>query len=77
MIADFKESPIVRQWQTTLFILNTGGLLITFACRMLFSGNTDNPQGVPALMTMVLATGIILVGVIRDYMKKYVDTSKI
>ncbi len=71
MIVGFKESPIVHQWQTTISILITGGLMVTFAYRMLANANT---QG---LMTMALALGIILVAVIRDYMKKYVDTSKI
>ena len=71
MIVGYKESTIVRQSQTTLFIFNTGGLMVTFAYRMLSNANT---QG---LLTMALASGIILVAAIRDYMKKYVDTSKI
>ena len=72
MILGFQESPLVRQSQTTLFIFNSGGLAVTFVYRTLSNANTLR---LPLLMTMAL--GIILVGVIRDYMKKYVDTSKI
>ena len=72
--------PDLRQWQVTFTIIHMGSFLVQLIHQM-GKGNCDaDPNGWTGwtfTLTITLAVALILFAVTKDYMDKYVYTSKI
>ena len=76
-MSGYKDRPDLRQWQVTCTIIHMGSFLVQLIYGM-GKGNCDPvPTGWTFTLTVTLAAALILFAVTKDYIDKYVHTSKI
>ena len=73
IISGSQDFPYLRQWQVTFSIINMGSFLV----QLIYVTSSADVQGWTITLTITLAAALILFAVTKDYIEKYVRSSKI